>query len=86
MNYIDLLIKDNRFVLNNYKKNPIFNNKIIKLNNKIKKKNKKRVRFKKNDYVYIIPNLVNVNKEELWWQGPDYKLFIKNYINNINII
>ena len=86
MNNIDLLIKDNRFVLNNYKKNPIFNNKIIKWHNKIKKKNKKRVKLKKIIHIHIIPNLENINKEELWWQEPDYKLFIKNYINNINII
>ena len=85
MNNMDLLIKDNRFILNNYKKNPIFNNKIIKWHNKIKKRcNIKKVAFSKYNLIYIIPNLSNINKEELWWQGHDYKIFIKNY--NINII
>jgi len=74
MNYNKLLIKDNRFKLNNYKKNDNFDKKIKKWHNKMK-----GIRFSKHNEIYKLPYIENIKNEDLWWQKSDYDKFIKRY-------
>ncbi len=59
---LNMLIKNNRFKLDNYKKNKIFDNKIKKWHKKLK-----CIKFNNYIEIYEIPNRDELNKDKLWW-------------------
>ena len=81
-NNLNMIIKNNRFNLDNYKKNEQFDHKIKKWHRKLK-----GIKFKEYIEIYEIPNRYELDKNILWWSFDDFCYFMEiNSKENDNII